>query len=111
MPNQQLSETLKQLRKATGLSQDKVANELGFKKSTLGSWESAVSEPDAAKLMKLLHFYRVQDIYALFNLVSPGNREGNINEKLNQLNEENRMLIELLINKLLAFQNLQNDRL
>ena len=102
MANQQLSETLKRLRKKTGLSQEKASKALGIPKSTLGSWEYGQSEPNAAMLMRLLHFYGVRDVYAVFDMSAPDTDDSN--EKYNQLNEDNRLLIDALIDKLLALQ-------
>lgn len=106
MANRQLSETLKRLRKSKGLSQEKASKALGIPKSTLGSWEYGQSEPNAVMLMRLFHFYGVRDVYSVFEMSAPEAEPEGLNEKYNQLNEENRLIINALIKKLFALQKM-----
>lgn len=72
MANRMLGETLRELRKQNGYTQQQVADMLGLKnKSTLGSWEVGKSEPDAYTFLKLCKLYEVVDIYRAFGEIPP----------------------------------------
>lgn len=48
-----LNETIKQLRKAKGLSQEELAAKLGVVRQTISKWEQGLSVPDSDMLIKL----------------------------------------------------------
>ena len=48
-----LNETIKQLRKAKGLSQEELAAKLGVVRQTISKWEQGLSVPDSDILIKL----------------------------------------------------------
>lgn len=48
-----LNETIKQLRKAKGLSQEELAAKLGVVRQTISKWEQGISVPDSDMLIKL----------------------------------------------------------
>lgn len=106
MANKQFGDTLRDLRNAKGYTQQKVADLLGLKnKSTLGSWEIGISEPDAYTLLKLLKLYEVNDIYAAFGEVSPNPYIANYDK----LDSKYRKLIDNQIHQLLDIQNNENN--
>lgn len=50
---------LKQARKASGYTQESLAQAIGIKKSTLSGYESGNSEPDMDKIVKLMSVLKV----------------------------------------------------
>ena len=48
---------LKELRKAKGLTQEQVAQQIGLTRQALSSYESGRTRPDAETLMKLAEIY------------------------------------------------------
>ena len=105
MANKKFGETLRELRKAKGYTQQKAAELLGLKsKSTLGSWEVGKSEPDGYTLLKLLKLYDVTNVYEAFGEVTP---KPAITEKYNRLNNGYKKLIDSQIEQLLDIQDKQ----
>lgn len=63
MGNIFLGKKLKELRMKNGYTQQQIADFIGAKnKSTVASWESGKSEPDAASLIMLCNIYNVPSI-------------------------------------------------
>ncbi len=54
-----LKERLKEIREASGLSQKKVASEIGVSNQTIQKWEKGESEPRASDLIKMSGIYSV----------------------------------------------------
>lgn len=54
-----LPDRLKKARAKTGLTQEQVAKELGYKRATLANWETGRTEPDIETVTKLAAFYNV----------------------------------------------------
>lgn len=52
-----IHENLKQLRRARNLTQDEVANRLGFARQTISSYESGRTQPDVETLARLAEAY------------------------------------------------------
>lgn len=108
MANKRFGDTLRELRKSRGLTQQQASDLLGLKnKSTLGSWEVGKSEPDGYTLLKLCKIYEVDDIYRAFEELPPRhptNNQQNLLEKYEQLNDEYKQFIEKQIDQLLKIQ-------
>ena len=60
-----LSQRLKELRAAKGLSQAALADILGRTQQAIGKWEVGRSEPDGATLLKLAAYFNVTTDYLL----------------------------------------------
>ena len=56
---------LKKLRKAKGLSQTQLANELGMIKQTYSNYENEKREPNIATLIKLADYFDVSVDYLI----------------------------------------------
>lgn len=54
-----VAENLQELRKARGLSQEKLADILGVSRQAIGKWESGSSMPEIEKLIQLSDYYKV----------------------------------------------------
>lgn len=107
MANKQFGETLRELRKRKNYTQQQVAELLGLKnKSTLGSWEIGISEPDAFTFLKLLKIYEVNDIYAAFGEVSPNPYIQNYDK----LDSKYKKLIDNQIDQLLDIQSKEKEK-
>ena len=52
-------ERLKELRLENGLSQQKLANELGFCNQTISFWETGSREPDLDTLLKIANYFEI----------------------------------------------------
>lgn len=50
---------LKKLRENNGMSQKKLAEELGLSQSTIGMWESGKNRPEYSNLLKLAEIFNV----------------------------------------------------
>lgn len=59
MKNNEFGKKLKEFRVAKGLSQQKLAEELGFCNQTISFWESGSREPDLDTLLKISHYFSV----------------------------------------------------
>lgn len=53
------SRNLKSLRRARGLSQQKLAQEVGLKRSNIASYETGTVEPNAANFLRIAYFFDV----------------------------------------------------
>lgn len=60
-----LGETLVSLRKAKGLSQEQLAEELSLTRQTISKWELNQSTPDISYLLRLSDFFEVSTDYLL----------------------------------------------
>ena len=58
-------ETLSNLRKAKGLSQEQLAEELGLTRQTISKWELNQSTPDIDYLLQLSNFFDVSTDYLI----------------------------------------------
>lgn len=109
MANKQFGDTLRELRKKMGYTQQQVANMLELtNKSTLGSWEVGKSEPDGYTFLKLCKLYHVENIYDAFGEVSPvpytTELQGDIEKKYGMLNDDAKKIVDNLIEQLLELQ-------
>lgn len=55
-----LNINLKKFRLAKGLSQQELADHLGFKRSTYGQWENANIQPSIGQIIQLAEFYQTE---------------------------------------------------
>ncbi|MCH5179970.1 MAG: helix-turn-helix transcriptional regulator [Erysipelotrichales bacterium] len=58
-------ENLKALRKKLGLTQEQMADQLGFKRYTISDWESGRTEPDIESINKIAKKYNVTTDFLL----------------------------------------------
>ena len=66
MANVELGAKLKWYRKQQHMTLQQVADALGVTAgSTVSSWESGKSEPDAATILKIGKLYQINDLYSL----------------------------------------------
>ena len=61
----QLSTQLKELRLERGLSQQKLAKEIGVTQKAIDFWEKGVNEPKASYIIKLAKYFQVTTDYLL----------------------------------------------
>ena len=54
-----IASNLRKLRRQKNLSQEKLAMELGIKRSNVASYENALAEPSASRLVKICHYFDV----------------------------------------------------
>ncbi len=66
MADKNISEKLKNARRAAGLSQYDVYNWLGVSQSTFSSWETGKSEPSVSVFLQLCAKYEISDIADFF---------------------------------------------
>ena len=59
MRNNIFGKKLKELRLENGLSQHKLANELGFCNQTISFWETGSREPDLDTLLKIANYFEI----------------------------------------------------
>lgn len=52
-----LAERIQQLRKARGLSQEKLAEQLGVSRQAVTKWENGQSTPDVDKIILMSDFF------------------------------------------------------
>jgi len=50
--------TLKQLRKAAGLTQEEAATELGVSHDTISRWEAGTTQPTAPQIIDICRVYK-----------------------------------------------------
>ncbi len=60
-----LSNRLKELRIEKGLSQQKLAHEIGVTQKAIDFWEKGINEPKASYIVKLSKFFGVSADYLL----------------------------------------------
>lgn len=66
MSREYIAQTLKRLRKQTGLTANQVGELLGKSGKTVNAWENNRGQPDAEMLIRLCDIYNVADILAEF---------------------------------------------
>jgi transcriptional regulator with XRE-family HTH domain len=66
LTKESVAETLKRLRKASGLTIYQVGELVGKSGKTINGWENCRAQPDAEMLIKLCDIYGVKDILAAF---------------------------------------------
>lgn len=65
-----MGDRLSGARKAVGLTQQRVADDLKVTRQAVSSWEKGRSPPNALELVKLITLYGVSADYVLFGLGS-----------------------------------------
>lgn len=86
-----LGEKLQTLRKARGLSQEQLAEQLGVSRQSVSKWEAEQSYPELDKVIGLSRFFAVSTDYLLkdeWEGEAEKDREGR-DEQKNQKNREN----------------------
>lgn len=63
--NCKIAQRLKEVREEKGLSQKKLAQEIGFKQSAISMWETGARTPDLYCLMSLCVYFQVSADYLL----------------------------------------------
>ena len=83
-----LSENLKTLRTAKGLSQEELAIRLNVVRQTISKWEKGLSVPDADLLIRLADVFEVP-VSELLGAKIEGEQEiGAVAEQLSRINEQ-----------------------
>ena len=83
-----LSENLKTLRKARGLSQEELASRLHVVRQTVSKWEKGLSVPDAELLIRLAEELDTTVTALLGPAAPPGADSGVVAEQLAAINEQ-----------------------
>ncbi len=60
-----ISVRLLELRKENGLSQSKLAKEIGVTQKAIDFWEKGINEPKATYIVKLAKYFKVSTDYLL----------------------------------------------
>lgn len=60
-----ISETIQQLRKSVGFSQEQLAEKLGVSRQAVSKWESGVSTPDIEKIVLMSELFAVSTDYII----------------------------------------------
>ena len=60
-----ISVRLLELRKENGLSQSKLAKEIGVTQKAIDFWEKGINEPKATYIVKLARYFKVSTDYLL----------------------------------------------
>jgi len=63
--NIQFCKKLKDLREERGISQAKMAKEIGTYQQTVARWEKGITEPDTEMLVKICLFFNISADYLL----------------------------------------------
>ena len=74
---------LKQLRSEKGISQNKLAIDIGVSRSTISMWESGGSQPDNNSLIELSNYFNVTADYLLGR---DEKKEPSVDEQLDGIN-------------------------
>ncbi len=83
------NEKLIELRKAKGLSQEELGNELGVSRQTVSKWELGQSYPDFQKLVILSDFFNISLDKLIKDIDLDDLRENNSdNEKVSKMYED-----------------------
>lgn len=70
-----LGDKILELRKAKGMSQEELANELNVSRQSISKWESGLSVPDSDKLVALSNYFEVTLDYLMKDNVFEKNVE------------------------------------
>lgn len=81
-----LSENLKRLRKAKGLTQEELAERLHVVRQTVSKWEKGTSVPDAELLIRLSEIFEVPVSTLLGGMAEEPETQNDVAVKLEQLN-------------------------
>ena len=93
------SRNLKSLRRARGLSQQKLAQEVGLKRSNIASYETGTVEPNAANFLRIAYFFEADPALLLESELSDHPI----------LNSENNQRQDHLLELLSRFSSKTND--
>ena len=83
-----LSENLKNLRTAKGITQEELAIRLNVVRQTISKWEKGLSVPDADTLIKLANYFEVSVSEILGSKVETEIDSNIIAEQLSRINEQ-----------------------
>lgn len=85
-----LSEKLYKLRKNSGLSQEKLAEQLNVSRQAISKWESGTAVPESEKLIALSNYFGVSVDYLLKDVDTTKEADGSVDEK-------SKMIVGLII--------------
>ena len=105
-------ENLKKLREEAGLSQQKLANQLGLAQQSIYSYENDVYEPDIATLKQMAAFFNTSVDYLIGNAeirnkiekvekYELNQEESDAIEKYRSLSEKDRKSLHLILDSLI----------
>ncbi len=105
-------ENLKKLRTKTGLSQQKLANQLGLTQQSIHSYESGAYEPDIATLKQLAAYFDTSVDYIIGNTeirrkiekadkYELNTEEAEIIRKYRSLSKKHRKSLQLILDSLI----------
>jgi Predicted transcriptional regulators len=83
-----LSENLKRIRKAKGLSQEELAVRLNVVRQTISKWEKGLSVPDADLIIRIAEMFEVSVSEILGAKFDSGNDINIVAEQLSRINEQ-----------------------
>ena len=83
-----LSENIKNLRKAKGISQEELAIKLNVVRQTISKWEKGQSVPNAEMLAKLAEIFEVPVGQLLGSRIEPDAQPDALAEQLARINEQ-----------------------
>ena len=105
-----LGELIRERRMAKKMTQEMLASIFGMNKNTVGAWEQGRNTPKVEDIPKLCDVLEIS-LYDFFGMETPFEyRDENkrLLEKLNELNEYNRMLIDRMTDTMISVQ--EEDR-
>lgn len=88
--NNLLAENIRKYRKASGLTQDGLAEKLGITLGTISKWERGSSEPDVDYIMDMAELFRIS-VDALIGFSLRGNSIDMVLEKIDGLCSERKL--------------------
>ena len=99
-----IAKKLRSLREEHGLTQSDLGKILGRPYTTIASWESGKGQPDADTFLRLMAYYRVEDVVGEFGYegasTALSRKERALIDSFRMLGEEAQMLAITLVNGL-----------
>jgi len=83
-----LSDNIKRLRRAKGMTQEEMAERLHVVRQTISKWETGLSVPDADMLMRIAELFEVTISDLLGDIADPVEDRNAIAEQLARINEQ-----------------------
>lgn len=80
-----ISDRIQHLRKTNGISQEKLADEIGVSRQTISKWESEQSFPDIEKIMLMSEYFDVTTDYLIKGIEPASGKKNSANEKPNAM--------------------------
>lgn len=89
-----LSDNIKTLRTAKGLSQEELAVRLSVVRQTISKWEKGLSVPDSEMLVKIAELFEVSTGDLLGEIIEPSESKSELQLIANKLEQLNALLAE-----------------